>query len=224
MIKPSIKKDITMRKKVYKYLREQILNGLIRPDEHILETKIAKEIGASRTPVREALHSLELERLVISRPSVGYVVRIMSEEEVMQTCEIRKRIENLAILWAMEKAPKKLIENLRKNIAATEAEVKKGNIKKFIELDARFHEIISTLSGSEQLLEMSQLLRRQMLRYRTQSIYQVESVLKAVKGHKRLLKAIEDGDQLRIEEAIYIHLDESKEDILHHVFEMADTA
>jgi GntR family transcriptional regulator, rspAB operon transcriptional repressor len=219
MQKLSIKKSIPIRKRVYNHLRDQILNGLILPNKQLSEAQIAKDIGVSRTPVREALHSLELERLVTSRPSVGYVVRPLGEEEVQQICEIRKAIEKLAAQWAMEKAAGKLARDLKKNIVAAEAEVASGNVKAFVELDAQFHEIIAKLSGSEQLIEMSQFLRRQMLRYRIQSIYLAENVLRAIAGHRKLLDAVEAGSLEELEKAICSHLEQAKEDVLHYAFE-----
>ena len=78
-----------LRKKVLNYLREKILSGALSPDERFIETRIAREIGVSRTPVREALHSLEQERLVKAIPRVGYVVTRIQKEEVEEICEIR---------------------------------------------------------------------------------------------------------------------------------------
>jgi GntR family transcriptional regulator, rspAB operon transcriptional repressor len=217
MMKLVIKKGLPIRKKVYNYLREQILNGLIPPNALLIETKIAKEIGASRTPVREALHSLELEKLIKSTPSVGYVVRPMSEEEVKQICEIRGLIEGLAARWAIEKAHEKLVKELAKNIAAAENEVVNGNIKTFIELDAQFHEIIAKLSSSERLLELAQTLRRHMLIYRTQSIILKDVVLRAIDGHKRILEAIKVKDIYGVGKAINYHIEQSLKDTLRFV-------
>jgi DNA-binding GntR family transcriptional regulator len=106
-MKKLIIRDIgTIRKKVYHHIRENILSGAIAPNERLVEAKIAEEIGTSRTPVREALHSLELEKLIKSIPRVGYIVENMSEKEVEQICEIRGVIEGLATCWAIERHTK----------------------------------------------------------------------------------------------------------------------
>lgn len=207
----------TIRKKVYTYVREQILSGRIAPNERLIETKIAQEIGTSRTPVREALHNLEIEGLIQSIPRVGYQVKTISAREVEEICEIRSVIENLAARWAMEKAPAKVIRELKKNIALAREQVAEGEIRAFIDLDAQFHESLARLSGSSRLLELAQTLRGHMLRYRVQSIFSEETVLQAIKGHQRILKAIENGDRPGLTEAIQIHLEESKKSILSHV-------
>ncbi|MCX5805182.1 MAG: GntR family transcriptional regulator [Proteobacteria bacterium] len=223
MEKLVINKDITIRRKVYNHIREMILSGAIAPNERLIEAKIADKIGTSRTPVREALHSLELEKLITSMPSVGYAVKPLSEEDVSQICDIRALLEGLAAHWAIQKAHEKLIKELAKNIAAAEIEVEKGNIKTFIELDGQFHEIISKHSGSERLLELTQTLRRHMLRYRVQSIFLKDVVLRAIDGHKGILEAIETGDIKKVNEAIAYHLEQSKKDTLRYAFDKDNT-
>jgi len=218
MRKFSVKKKIPIRNQVYQYLREQILNGVIPPNEKLNEAKIAREIGTSRTPVREALHSLERERLINSTPSVGYTVTPMSKNQVKQICEIRTVLETLAARWAMEKAYDKLVKDLRINIMTAENEVSQGNVKVFVELDAQFHEIISRLSGSEDLLELSTFLRRQMLRYRMKSIYLADTARRAINGHKKIIEAIESKDIEAVRHAISYHLEQSLMDTLRFAF------
>jgi DNA-binding GntR family transcriptional regulator len=213
-----IKDTKTIRKRIYEHLREQLLNGEIAPLEHLIEAKIAKEIGTSRTPVREALHSLELEGLIESIPRVGYVVKPINEQEVGEICEIRMAIEGVAARWAMEKAHKKLIEELKKNISISDEKVSKGDVKAFVDMDAQFHEIISKFSGSKRLLELAQTLRRHMLRYRIQSIYSVDNVLRAIDGHKGILRAIGKRNLEEVNRAIQHHMEQSKRDILRYAF------
>jgi DNA-binding GntR family transcriptional regulator len=208
----------TIRRKVHAYLREQILSGEIGPHERLIEAKIAKEIGTSRTPVREALHTLEMEGLLESIPRVGYKVNTVSDREVDEICEIRTAIETLAIRWAIEKAHKKLVNNLKKNITTTEQRVAQGEVRAYVDLDAQFHEIIAGLSGSKRLLELAQTLRRHMVRYRVQSIYAPDNVLRGINGHKAILAAIETGDVEMAAKAIKNHLEQSKRDILLYAF------
>jgi DNA-binding GntR family transcriptional regulator len=145
---------------------------------------------------------------------VGYVVKPISDEEVAEICEIRGTIEGLAARWAIEKAKERLVEELQKNIGISQGKAEKGEARAFIELDAQFHEIIARLSGSKRLLELAQALRHHMLRYRAQSIYSTENVLRAIEGHKGILASIEEGDADGVALAIRKHLEQSKKDIL----------
>ncbi|MEN6615422.1 MAG: GntR family transcriptional regulator [Syntrophorhabdus sp.] len=223
MKKLVIKKDKTIRQKVYHHIREEILKGAIAPKERLIEAKIAEEIGTSRTPVREALHNLELEKLVLSIPRVGYVVRGMDMEEVEQICEIRAAIEGLAVEWAVKKQRDRLIPILKKNIANQKKHIQKGNLNAYVELDAQFHDIIARFAGSDRLLELTQTLRRHMLRYRIQCIYMTETAERSMHGHERILDAIEKGDMAEINAAVKMHLIQARDDILYYVFRDSDT-
>ena len=218
MKKLVIKDSDSIRRKVYNHLREQILSGQIAPQQRLIETKIAQEIGTSRTPVREALHNLEVEGLIESIPRVGYRVKFLNPTEVEEICAIRATIEGMAADWAMNKAPGKLVPELKKNIAQSEKAIARGAVKAFVDLDAQFHEIIARLSGGQRLLEMAQTLRRHMLRYRIESIYTLDNVRRAIDGHKGILRAMEKADRPGVGQAIKAHLEQSKRDILRYAF------
>lgn len=213
-----IRESDTIRKKVYRYVREQILSGQVRPHDRLIEAKIASDIGTSRTPVREALHSLEIEGLIESIPRVGYVVKPISEEEVDEICAIRSVVEVMAARWAMERGHQKLVAQLAGNIEQAQHLISSGKVKAFVELDARFHDIISECSGSSRLRELTQVLRRHMLRYRIESINLKETALLAVEGHRRILKAMEKKDFEAMEKAVKEHLEQSRKDILRFAF------
>jgi DNA-binding GntR family transcriptional regulator len=93
-----------------------------------------------------------------------------------------------------------------------------------VDMDAKFHEIISKFSGSQRLLELAQTLRRHMLRYRIQSIYLVDNVLMAIDGHKGILRAIEKRNLGEVNKAIQHHMEQSKKDILRYAFKEAPKA
>ncbi len=212
-----IKESDTIRKKVYHYIREKILRGDIPPGERLVETRLAQEIGTSRTPVREAFHSLELEKLIKSIPRVGYVVEGMSEQELEQICEIRVVIEALAVRWAMKKSQTKLARHLAKNVAKQEEAINERDLQGFVELDAQFHDTIAKLSGSDRLLELVQTLRRHMLRYRAHVVYAVPTAVRSIEAHRGVAQAVEASDPDLTVELLQRHIQESKEDILKYV-------
>lgn len=119
-MKLKIKRGEPLRKKVYRHLRDTILCGLLSPGERLVETAIAERLGVSRTPVREALRSLEAEGWVEARPRLGYVVKAISEKEVEEICEIRVAIEGIAIRWAFERDRERLMKGLERNLVLRE--------------------------------------------------------------------------------------------------------
>jgi DNA-binding GntR family transcriptional regulator len=179
---------------------------------------LADRIGTSRTPVREALHSLEREGLVESLHRVGYLVCPINELEVSELSEIRLALETLALRWALSKNPVGLANAMRDNLSRCEEQIAAGNLKAFVEMDSQFHDLISKIADSNRLMKMTNNIRRYMLRYRIQSIYTMDNVRRAIDGHKAVLKAIENGDKKAAQRALRAHIKQSEKDILYFGF------
>ncbi len=218
MKKLILKNSKTIRKTIYNSIRKQILQGDIPPGQHLIEAKLAREVGTSRTPVREALHSLEAEGLIESLPRIGYIVAPLSEGEVEEICAIRIAIEQLALSWAIEKAYSKLVADLEWNVSLQKESVSRGDFKSFITLDAQFHHIIARHSGSKRLLELAQTLRQHMLRYRIHSMYSSENAVAAMKGHMAILKGVKKNDREEGSKALVDHVERSREAMVRYAF------
>jgi DNA-binding GntR family transcriptional regulator len=207
----------TIREEVYKYLRRKILAGDFNNDERLIEAKLAEKIGTSRTPIREALHKLEMENLVQSIPRVGYVVNEINDEEIEEILEIRFAIETLAAKWAAEKISAAELNRLDEIIELTHQSIAARDTDAIIELDAEFHDIISKASRSRRLEEISQTLRDHMLRFRLKGLWNSEIAARSNEGHRRILQAIRDKSMLKIEEAFRFHLSRTREDVMERI-------
>lgn len=214
-----IENPVSIREKVYEYIRNRILSGKITPSTRMVETQLANEIGTSRTPVREALHVLEMEGLLEAIPRVGYQVKELKWEDVEEICEIRAVNEILACRWAMQRISPDDLKSIEDNLTLAEAEIKEGHPESFVERDAEFHELLVKASGSERLLELCSMLRRHMLRYRVESLYLPETALRAIAGHRRILNCLKEKNEEDFEAAIREHLEQSKQDIYRYAFE-----
>ena len=214
-----IEQPLSIREQVYKRISELIVSGRLAPSERIAENKLAMQLGVSRTPVREALHILEMEGFLEAIPRVGYKVKEIRWEEVEEICEIRKVNETLAARWALERITPEELSSLEDNLDAAEAEVKSGTTKRFIDRDADFHEILVRASGSQRLIEICQILRRHMRRYRVESLSKPESVMRAIESHRHILERLKERDAAAVEEVIRDHLDFVKRDIRQYALE-----
>ncbi|MGD0917827.1 MAG: GntR family transcriptional regulator [Thermodesulfobacteriota bacterium] len=203
----------TIREQVYEYIRQAILSGGIAPGERLAEAKLSKDVGASRTPVREALHKLEMEKLVRSIPRVGYVVRQIAETEIKEICEIRFVLETLAAKWASTMISEKELARLGKIILLTERYIQRKNPQAVVKLDTEFHDILCKASKSERIKELSQSLRDQMLKFRMKGLCLPEFARRSNEGHQRILKAVKSKKKKRIESAVKFHLDRTQKDM-----------
>jgi DNA-binding GntR family transcriptional regulator len=109
-----IEQPVSIRHKVYDYLRNEILSNRISAGTRLVEGQLAKKINVSRTPIREALHILEMENLVESFPRVGYRVKELRWEDVEELCEIRAVNEILSARWAMQRIIPAELEAMKK--------------------------------------------------------------------------------------------------------------
>jgi DNA-binding GntR family transcriptional regulator len=213
-----IKTSVSIREKVHDVIRNDILNGRIPPGARMVETQLAKQINTSRTPVREALHMLEMEGLLVSTPRVGYRVKQIEWAEIEEIVKIRIVNEILAARWAMKRITPRDLKTLEENIVVAEREIRGGNPRSFVERDAEFHEILVRASGSKRLFELCQLLRRHMLRYRIEALDLPETGLRAIIGHRRILHCMRERDEKGIKHAIKEHLEQSKLEIQRYAF------
>jgi len=217
MEKLKIQSYPSIREQVYKYIREMILIGEIGPGERLIEGKLSKEIGISRTPIREALHKLEMENLIYSIPRVGYVVKNISEEEVKEICEIRVALETLAAIWASTNMTPKEIDRLEQIILLTEENIKSNGMEEVIKLDSEFHEIICRTSKSQRIEEISQSLRDHMLKFRIKALCVPNIAYRSNEGHRKILHALKARDPKKIQEAVRFHLNRTKKDVINVV-------
>ena len=94
----------SLRGRVFHKIRNDILNGRYKEHEELKEIRIGKELGVSRTPVREALRQLELEGLVQIIPNRGAFVTGIQENDVRDIYAIRALLEGLCARWATERS------------------------------------------------------------------------------------------------------------------------
>lgn len=208
-----LEQRIAIRKRVFDELRRQILYGRIPPGTRLVEAKLAADLGVSRTPIREALHLLEVEGLLESLPRVGYRVRTVEWEEVEDVFAIRLANETLAARWAATRALPEEIADLEQNMLAEERAVAEGHTEVFVDLDAEFHEILFRASGSRRLLEICQGLRHHMLLFRVESLWLPETIGLASQGHQRIFDAIRAGNAAEAGAALAAHLEDAKTNI-----------
>ena len=100
----------SLRGRVFTKIRDDILNGVYKEHEELKEARIGKELGVSRTPVREALRQLELEGLVQIIPNRGAFVTGISAKDVRDIYMIRSRLEGLCARWACEHITREQLE------------------------------------------------------------------------------------------------------------------
>ncbi|VBB09100.1 transcription regulator hth gntr [Lucifera butyrica] len=201
----SVNNDDSLHIKVYKHIKSQIINGGYGPGEILLETKLADELGVSRTPIREAIHLLELEGLVESSTKKGAAVLGISTKDVQDIYAIRQLVEGLAARWAAEHLTAVEIKELQKIFELMEFYAHKLDVEEVTELDNRFHQIIYEASGSKILKLTLGNLHKYVQMARQESLKAHDRLPHTIEEHRAVLQAFLDRDAEVAEKALAYH-------------------
>jgi len=135
-----IERPKSFAEQVSDVLRAQIISGERDMGEALSETKIAKELGVSRTPVREAFARLELEGLVHTEPQRGTFVFTLDRCALVDICDVRVCLETTALRKAMERDPDGLVKSLADITKKMTKARKKADDRLYLSLDTEFHQ------------------------------------------------------------------------------------
>ena len=117
--------DHSLGSRVFQKIRDNILNGTYKENDELRETAIGKELGVSRTPVREALRQLELEGLVTIIPNRGAYVSGISHKDIWDIYKIRSMLEGLCARWGAEHITEEQLDQLEESLLLSEFQMKK---------------------------------------------------------------------------------------------------
>ncbi|MCI6738771.1 MAG: GntR family transcriptional regulator [Intestinibacter sp.] len=185
--------------KAYDYIKDLILTHQLRDDEIYSETKIAKELGISRTPLRDAIHHLVEEGYIDIIPSKGFKLHKMTKQDVLDTFQIRSAIEGYCTFYITENYKteecQQLFSYLEYLLFKQEQILNSSkSIEEFTPFDNKFHiEIVHHLKNQSfnKLFDM-QLYRIKALA--TSSLSHVGRMEDTLKEHKKIFNAMTSGD------------------------------
>jgi len=141
-----------LREQVKDVLLGRILRGELEPGERLVETRLARELGTSQAPVREALRDLELLRLVESEPFRGARVRAVDDSRLLPVFPVRAVLEELAAAEAARN-PDRDLGGLDREVEAMRQAAAAADWSTQIVHDLAFHRTMVELAGNEPLLQ-----------------------------------------------------------------------
>ena len=201
----NVKKE-NLGNQVFEQLKEMIFKGELAPGKRIIESEVADSIGISRTPVREALHKLEAERLLMHLPKGGYVVKGMSLSEIQETFDIRIILESFAGFLAAKRCNDKEILPLEKKLEEFEKYLAENDYKELTRVNTEFHELLYALSKSPKLIKMINNLRDEIFLLREILLDSMEMASLSHDDHKEMIKAIKNREAKKVERLIKEHI------------------
>lgn len=191
---------------VYEALREAILSARFAPGRKLSENELARELGVSRTPVREALAMLRDERLVAIVPQLGTFVTLVSEEAIADAAFVREALECAAIRLAARHATPAALDALHANLAAQQRAQQAHDAATFDRLDAELHRALCEIGGRSIAWDLSRRANGHLDRIRRLSLPEPGYLGEMVAEHRAVVAAVADTDADRAEAALRHHL------------------
>lgn len=205
-----------LKDQIANILREKIVSGDYALGEQLSEKNIGAELGVSRTPIREAMLSLERNGLIIIRPQSGTYVFNPSRSDTIHLCKMREILETAAIKLAAESQDKMLFERLSDIISESERLLSQ-NLAEVHVLDNLFHFTLIEASGNPFLLDAYKTISDKLRALRQLLPLSSKRIAPALKQHKQILVAIKNNDVEKAEEILRSHVDNVERMLLENI-------
>ena len=211
-----------LKESVYHAIKDAIHEMDIYSDHVSLkldERMLARSLGVSRTPVREAITMLEQEGLVKTHARRGtYVVR-KTKEEILEIVFVWAGLESIAARLATVNANDDEIQSMRKMFVTFEGSDKaRANIDEYSETNILFHKRLIELSRSSLLKKITDSLFVHMRAIRRTTIGERDRVAESVIDHMRIIRALEARDATLAEQLVREHAI----NLAHHIERYVD--
>ena len=190
---------------LYYTVREAIATGLMPMGTRLREEDLAEAFDVSRTPVREAMKKLEIERLVETSSTSGSIVRLLTVDECLDTLEVLELLRASACSMLLGRIPRALLMVLEQN---TRRGTKLTDAAQQYENNIEFHELLVRATGNSVLAKLSEQLSftERMI---NNTVLPVRYAADYAEHHRMLMKAIVDNDQ----EAVQRELEHSRQKV-----------
>jgi DNA-binding GntR family transcriptional regulator len=195
----------TVQQQTVEKIRSAILAGMFQPGERLVEADLCKMLGVSRPSVREALRSLEAERLISIVPNRGPQIPVVSWEEAEQIYQVRALLEGEAAALCATRVGPEDLKRMRAALAAFARATRAGDSKGRLDATAEFYAVILDRCGNRIIEETLQGLIARINFLRGRSMSRPGRAKLSLQEMKKILGAIEQGDAAAAREAAVDH-------------------
>ena len=185
----------------YDRLRDDIVHGVLRPNERLIEEELAEKLTVSRTPIRESFKRLAAEGLIVNRRR-GWVVYEHSLDEIKQIYETRTALESYAARLAAERATPEHLRAISAIFQSPSHFLGAAARETLVLENEKFHDAINAAAGNHKLIA---LLRQTHLYYfnnRVAALYTSQDIAEARERHAHILSALNIRDADKAERAV----------------------
>lgn len=180
---------------------EAIRTGVLKPGDRIVESQLARQLGVSRGPLREALKALEANSIVETRQGRGAFVKRVSDDDLAALVILRAGLEGLAARMVAAKLTPEILADLTARVRQMEALAQDGRTAEWRDEDWRFHEALCRFADNPFLLTAWSAIRNRVRLFLHSHPAFLHDAKHVLENHDEMLKALASGDPDRAERA-----------------------
>lgn len=195
---PAAERPDSLAHSVYTTIRQAIIDGRLQPATRVTETGLAKQLGVSKTPVREALLRLkEIGLIEADGVSAGGRIITPSETEIRDTYEVRETLETSSARLAAERGDMDMLLEARREAERTVVAADRRDHGAYREADEAFHAMIARAGGNRRLARLIDDTNALISVLRQRAVPGVDASPLCASHHMRISEALiaRDGDQ-----------------------------
>jgi DNA-binding GntR family transcriptional regulator len=185
--------DTDLVGQVARILTQAIISGQLLPGSKVVEAGVARELGISRAPVREAARLLERQGLLVAHPRRGFFVRKLEPTDIDEIYDLRICVESHAAVLAARNLTPASRDALRRQIDILNETADLGDPARQVEEDYKFHRLICEVAGSKRLLRLFDDLASELRMVIGLVGRLYDDPRRIAETHQVLLDAIEQG-------------------------------
>lgn len=197
---------LSIRESVFLRVRGLILNQTLNPGQRLTEAELAENLGVSRTPVREALHKLELEGLVKIYPRRYCEVIGITKDCIHEINLIRSKLEPIVARDAVKYLSDEQLKKMEEKIEATEQYYQIMDVEKIMEANDEFHSIIIQASKYTRIVNLLNNLHDYIVAFRQSYMSRKNLVERTIHEHRAIYEAFVSRDEEKVEALTIKHL------------------
>lgn len=212
---PPLSAPKSLTDEVVSVLRSHILSGHFQSGDQLVQAELARSLGVSRGPVREALNQLKAEGLVFDEPRRGTFVRRPAPTDVRDALDLRLALEVRAAHLVIENADPEALASIERALEALLAAIASGDQRAIGDCDLAFHDAICAASGNKvlhsvfatQAKTVTVLLHVDELNYS----FKPEDL---IEEHREIFDRLKAGDKTRVQELLTVHIEGVRDRLL----------
>lgn len=208
-----VNEPLSLKDKVYEAIKDAILSLELEPGQALVESRLAEQLGVSKTPIRDALQELEREGFVTRIPYKGTYVAPVDAKDLEEVLQLRAALEGLAVRLAVPWLTAEEREAAEKLLDGAEAALARGDPDRCSTLGNEFHQLFMRRAENQRLVSILRNLDDHMQRFRRMSDQISGRLVKSQAEHRRVLEAVKQQDAELAEQAMRSHLHSVLQDL-----------